>query len=456
MALAVALLFALVLWPRLQGGRDVTQSGGETPSTPVEVGATLAEVTATVVESAASPPATHPPSKPTETAIPTITPPTQAPSPTPTESQPPPPDTPGPVPVIGYFRADRAAVERGQCARLEWGRIEHASSVSLTGVGQVNASGKLDVCLDATKTFTLQATGRGGTAQQSIQIAVQAPVGPIVEYFRVAPSIISPGDCARLEWGKVDNATSAKIEPGIGGVGTPGSQEVCPGSTTTYVLTAQNASDTSTAEATLIVSSGSDPKPVISYFTAEPASIRAGECTTLNWGKVDYATSVEIDNNVGGVGTPGSKEVCLGATTTFVMRAVGPGGTTEYRLTVGVSPGRLANLPDLVVESILFEPNPCYRGRNCKVRVKVRNDGPVDAEHFVVRWAPEGEDVVPVEWDVDRLDADQDKTLNYTWLPERAAENWRTAAIVDAYDEAPEIEEGAANYLEQFITVLEP
>jgi hypothetical protein len=36
-----------------------------------------------------------------------------------------------------------------------------------------------------------------------------------------------------LEWGKVDNATSATIDQGVGGVGTPGSQEVCPGTTTT-------------------------------------------------------------------------------------------------------------------------------------------------------------------------------------------------------------------------------
>jgi len=274
--------------------------------------------------------------------------------------------------------------------------------------------------------------------------------------LRVVPSIIAPGDCAQLEWGTVDNAASAAIEPGLGGVGTPGSQEVCPDATTTYVLTAQGVSATSRAEATLIVSDGATPKPVISFFTADPARIEAGECTTLRWGKVDYATSVTIDKGIGGVATPGSKEVCLGTTTAFSMTALGPGGRADYRLTIDVSPGQLANLPDLVLESILFEPNPCYRGQGCKVRIKVRNDGSALAKHFVVRWAPLGEEAVPVEWDVDQLRAGEEKTLSYSWIPNRSDDNWRTVATVDAGEAVTEIGEGVANYLEQFITVLEP
>jgi pSer/pThr/pTyr-binding forkhead associated (FHA) protein len=401
---------------------------------------------------------TEPPPGPTNTPIPTVAPPTLEPTvalPTATPV-PLPTDTPAPPPVIGFFRADQTAVEKGGCARLEWGQVDNATSVILTGVGRVEPSGKLDVCPDATRTYTLEAAGPGGTVQQNVQITVQAPLGPVIGYFRVVPSIISPGACAQLEWGKVDNATSATIDQGIGGVGTPGSQEVCPGATTTYVLTAQNPEGTATAETTLYVASGLEPQPVIAFFTANPSSIRAGECTTLSWGKVDYAFEVTIDNNIGGVATPGSKEICPGTTTTFVMTAVGPGGTTENRLVVTVSPGQLANLPDIVIESILFSPNPCYRGQRCKVQIKVRNDGPVAAGHLVVRWAPAGEEAVPVEWDVDSLAAGQEKELTYPWFPTRADEKWWTLAIADLNDEVSEIEEGAANILEQPITVLEP
>jgi hypothetical protein len=289
-----------------------------------------------------------------------------------------------------------------------------------------------------------------------VEITVQEPAGPFIEYFRVVPSIISPGDCALLEWGAVENSISASIEPGIGGVGTPDSMEVCPAATTTYVLTARNPEDVSAARATLLVATSADLAPVIAFFTANPANIQAGECTTLDWGKVDYATSVTVDNNIGGVGTPGSKEVCLASTTTFLMTATGPGGTTERELTVNVSPVQLANLPDLVLESVLFEPNPCYRAQKCRVRLTVRNDGPVDAGHFAVYWVPEGQDEIPVEWDVDSLDAGQEKELVYGWIPSRTAVNWRTVAEVDLKREVEEIGEGQANRLEQYITVLEP
>lgn len=447
-AIIAILLVIFVAWPLLRGDEDATAGASPTPPTTVVAAATS-------VESASPSPTT--PTKPTATAIATIAPPTPRPTAIPpTEAPPPATDTPAPKPVIGFFRADQETIEQGQCVRLEWGEVEKANRITLSNVGRVGSSGKIDVCLDTTKTYTLEATGAGGAVEESVRITVQPPAGPIIEYFRVIPSIVAPGSCAQLEWGQVENATSATIEPGIGGVGTPDQLEVCPSTTTTYRLIAQTDEGSTTAETTLLVSSGTESKPVISFFTANPASIQAGECTTLDWGKVDYATSVTIDNNIGGVATPGSKEVCLGTATTFLMVAEGAGGTTEYELEVSVSPGPLADLPNLVIESILFEPNPCYRGQKCKVRVKVRNDGPADASHFMVRWAPEGEGQIPVEWDVDGLASGQDQELVYPWIPSRVAENWATVATADLYSEIDEIGEGTANSLEQFITVLEP
>jgi len=443
-AVVVILAGILVALPRLRDQGPAVQTAIPTPGTEIAANATANSPTPTVRV------------RPTSTAIPTIAPPTRPPTVLlPTQTLPSTTDTPAPQPVIGSFSADPATIQRGQCTRLQWSGVENANRISLSDVGTVGTSGKVDVCLDASKEYTLKATGAGGTLTQSVEITVQAPAGPVIDYIRVVPSIISPGDCSQLEWGKVDNATSATIDPEIGGVGTPGTVQVCPTTTTTYILTAKNPKGDSAARATLLVSTGTELKPVISFFTANPASIKAGECTMLSWGKVDYAGEVTIDHNIGGVATPGSKEVCLGKTTTYVMTAVGPGGTTTFDLTVNVSPVELSNLPDLVIESILFEPNPCYRGQKCKVRIKVRNDGPVGAGHFVLRWALDGPGQVPVEWDADSLGPEQVEELVYTWMPNRAAENWRTAATVDVNREVSEIGEGAANSLEQFITVLE-
>ena len=447
-AIVALLLGAFVIWLLIRDDGATAGEPSTTPSTGVAANPTSDEATA-------PPPTTS--ARPTATAIPTILPPTTRPTLLPpTEAPPTVTKTPALQPIIGEFSAAQDTIVQGECTRLEWSGIENANRITLSNVGRVGTSGRIDVCLDATKTYTLQATGTGGSVEERVEITVEDPAGPIIEYFRVIPSIISPGNCAQLEWGKVENATSAQIEPDIGGVATPGELEVCPDTTTTYALSAQDPTGTSVSKTTLLVSSGTEPKPVISFFTANPASIQAGECTMLSWGKVDYATSVSIDNNIGGVASPDSREVCLGATTTFLMTAEGPGGTTEFELTVNVSPGELANLPDLVVESILFEPNPCYRSQKCKVRVKVRNDGPVDAGHFVVRWAPEGEGQIPVEWDLDSLGAGQERELVYPWIPPRANPEWWTAASADLNDEVNEIEEGAANSLEQFITVLQP
>jgi hypothetical protein len=447
-AVVMILLGALVVWPLLRGDDGGVQDGTTTPATSVAADATAG---------GGAPASSTTRVKPTSTALPTIAPPTREPTlPSPTAAPPRPTDTPAPRPTIGFLRASQTTIQQGECTRLEWGDVENATQITLGDVGRVGPSGKVDVCLDTTKTYTLQARGKGGTARESIEITVEIPTGPTIEYLRAIPSIISPGDCAQLEWGKVENSTSATIEPGIGGVATPGNLEVCPDTTTTYVLTAENPEGSSTAQTTLLVASGTELKPVVSYFTASPANIQAGECTTLSWGKVDYATAVTIDNDIGGVATPGSKEVCLTETTSFLLTAMGPGGTSEYDLTVIVSSGQLTALPDLVIESILFEPNPCYRAQKCKVRIKVRNDGDLGAGHFAMRWAPEGEDQIPVKWDVDGLGAGQEKELVYPWIPARAVESWRTVATIDVDAEVDEIEEGpTTNSLEQVITVLQ-
>ncbi len=445
-AVLVLLIGVFVVWPLIGGDGVDVQDLTAMPGTAIADNATS-------TESASPSPTTR--IKPTTTALPTIAPPTREPtSPPPTLAPPRLTDTPAPRPAIGFFRARETAMQQGECTRLEWGQVENASQITVSDVGRVGPSGKVDVCLDATKTYILRARGAGGTVEESVEITVQIPTGPLIEYVRVIPSIISPGDCAQLEWGKVENSTAATIEPGIGGVATPGNLEVCPDTTTTYILTAQNPDGSSTAQTTLLVATGTELKPVISFFTANPANIETGECTTLSWGKVDYATSVTINNNIGGVATPGSTEVCLTGTTSFVMTAVGPGGTSESELIVVVSTAQLTTLPDLVIESILFEPNPCYRAQKCKVRIKVRNDGDVGAEHFGLRWAPEGEDQIPVKWDVDSLGAGQEKELVYPWIPARALGNWRTVATIDVDAEVDEIGEGLTNSREQFITVL--
>lgn len=79
----------------------------------------------------------------------------------------------------------------------------------------------------------------------------------------------------------------------------------------------------------------SDPAPVISSFTASPASVQLGTPSTLSW-SVSDATSLTIDGGVGPV-TGSNKVVTPGATTTYTLSATGSGGSVTRAVTVTVT-----------------------------------------------------------------------------------------------------------------------
>jgi len=77
------------------------------------------------------------------------------------------------------------------------------------------------------------------------------------------------------------------------------------------------------------------PKPVISSFTATPASIERGQPSTLRW-SVENATNITIQPSVGTVQSGGSRQVYPNSTTTYTLTAKGPGGTNEAIASVSV------------------------------------------------------------------------------------------------------------------------
>ncbi len=76
--------------------------------------------------------------------------------------------------------------------------------------------------------------------------------------------------------------------------------------------------------------------PTITSFTVASSAIVQGQSSTLSWGAVLHATWVEIDHGIGGVGTPGSRQVSRQTTTTFTLTARGCGGTVTRQVTLTV------------------------------------------------------------------------------------------------------------------------
>ena len=84
-----------------------------------------------------------------------------------------------------------------------------------------------------------------------------------------------------------------------------------------------------------LTSSATASKPVISSFTATPASIDSGNASTLAW-SVSGATSLSINQGVGTVTGAASKSVTPAATTTYTLTATNAAGSTTATAAVTV------------------------------------------------------------------------------------------------------------------------
>ncbi len=227
--------------------------------------------------------------------------------------------------------ADPNTVNAGEATILTW-QTADAHTVSITpDVGEVEASGSVSVVPNLTTTYTLTATGPGGTTSAAVEVTVIHPVVSIS--FNASADIIVSGESVELSW-EVFNADSVSIDNGIGTVEVSGSISVSPETTTTYFLTAEGPAETATATVTVTVMDPSDPPAVMFY--SSPEGISPGGFATLTWFVVN-AETISIDNGIGFVEDNGSVSVSPTETTAYTLTANGPGGTTTERISLNVS-----------------------------------------------------------------------------------------------------------------------
>lgn len=77
--------------------------------------------------------------------------------------------------------------------------------------------------------------------------------------------------------------------------------------------------------------------PRIVSFEAEPSRIERGQSATLRWSVSGETTSITIDPGIGSVDAKGSRQVFPSASTTYTLRASGPGGSDSRSVTVSVT-----------------------------------------------------------------------------------------------------------------------
>lgn len=222
---------------------------------------------------------------------------------------------------INRFEASPLSISAGQSSTLNW-QVEGADSVAITGVGSVDVMGSQQVTPTTTTTYTLTAARGSTTVQSSVTVSVVGATAPRIVRFTASNPQILPGAQSTLLW-EVENATEVTIS-GVGTVQPSGSAPITPVSTTTYVLTARNASGESSAQTIVTVASAVR----ILDFRASPAVINSPNTpVTLTW-QTEGATEVII-TGVGPVDPNGSVQVNPSNGASYTLIAYGPGSSVS-------------------------------------------------------------------------------------------------------------------------------
>ncbi len=124
-------------------------------------------------------------------------------------------------------------------------------------------------------------------------------------------------------------------------------------------------------------------QPIVESFNANPASISAGQTSTLSW-TVSGATTVTIDQGIGSVALTGSRAVSPPATTVYTLTASGTGGTataTTQVVVTGTVPPVSTGFP--VINSFVGTPAIISLGGSATLSWNVSNATEVSINHDV-------------------------------------------------------------------------
>lgn len=149
-------------------------------------------------------------------------------------------------PRIRLFQADETDVPINTPVLLSWA-VDRADSVSLSGIGTVNATDSATVVPSEDSTYTLTASNEIGTVQAEVMLTTYVPP-PVIHDFSATTHLIETGGTeVTLAW-NVSGADTVSIAPDLGSVSNVGQTSFVVDEATTYTLTASNASATASAD----------------------------------------------------------------------------------------------------------------------------------------------------------------------------------------------------------------
>ncbi|MEO6759785.1 MAG: PKD domain-containing protein, partial [Saprospiraceae bacterium] len=183
--------------------------------------------------------------------------------------------------------------------------------------------------------------GAQGVARATV--TVKAPLTVRILRFTANPVQVKAGTPVNLLW-QIENADSATISPAVGAVNaTQGTTPVTPTETTTYRLTAKNATSEAVELVTVTVERA---LPRIISFAASPATIDRGQNSSLAW-QTENADKVTI-TGIGNVNPNGTSPISPTETTTYTITATNAFGTASATAVVQVGAANGDGLPRII------------------------------------------------------------------------------------------------------------
>lgn len=145
--------------------------------------------------------------------------------------------------------------------------------------------------------------------------------------FSANPQNITRGESSVLSWSTV-NAQSCTASGAWSGLkSTSGSETVFPSKTSTYNLSCSNQNGSALKSVTVSVS---EPRPVVSSFTATPDTVYAGEKVTLSWTSVNAdSCNLSLPDKTISVKKSGKYYVYPERTTNYYITCSGKGGVSD-------------------------------------------------------------------------------------------------------------------------------
>jgi len=199
--------------------------------------------------------------------------------------------------------------------------------------GVPNAQAAFDRLLNAS---SFPANGFNSQPQWAIFPAAAAANAPSIS-LSANPTSVSSGGSSTLTW-SVTNATSCTASGGwSGNKATSGSQSVGPiSSSTDYVLTCTDGTNSSSRSVTVAVAAPPPPAPTVT-LAANPTSVASGGSTQLTWSSTNATSCTASGGWTGNKNTSGNQNISnLTTNTTFTLQCTGGGGTAQQSAMVTV------------------------------------------------------------------------------------------------------------------------